>query len=397
MHLVVIADAYPPMKTSGAVQLRDLVAELCQQGNEVTLILPDATLDRPWRIEQKENLEIIRLLSLATKDVSYFRRAIGEHLLSFTMYLNFRKSPLADKHWQGIIWYSPSIFFGTLVEKLKQESGCRTYLILRDIFPEWAVDMGLLGRGMIYRYFKRKEKLQYRQADVIGVQTSSNMNYLASQYSDLPARVEVLSNWLAPALARECGIRLEETGLAGRRIFVYTGNIGIAQGMDILIDLAEAFQGDSSVGFLFVGRGTAAGRIRKLAFDKSLNNILFFDEIPPEEIPALLAQCHIGLIALDPRHTNDNIPGKFLAYMQAGLPVLATINPGNDLEVLINESRVGKVVTDNALASLKLKADELLAEFGGDPELPVRCRELAATRFSPAAAARQIVEALSDV
>lgn len=396
MQLVLIADAYPPMKTSGAVQLRDLVAELCRQGNEVTLILPDATLDRPWRLEQNENLEILRLRALATKDVSYFRRALAEHLLSFYMSRNLRRSPLGEKHWQGIIWYSPSIFFGGLVRTLKQASGCPAYLILRDIFPEWAVDMGLLGNGFVYRYFKKVEKFQYRQADVIGVQTASNMNYFAGQHSDLPARVEVLNNWLSPALVKECSIRIAGTALADRRIFVYTGNIGIAQGMDILIDLAEAFQDDSSVGFLFVGRGTAAARIRKLASGKGLNNILFFDEIPPEEIPALLAQCHIGLIALDPRHTNDNIPGKFLAYMQAGLPVLATINPGNDLEALINENRVGKVVTDSTLASLKLEADELLAESGSDPQLPRRCRELAATRFSPTAAARQIVDALQN-
>ena len=91
-----------------------------------------------------------------------------------------------------------------------------------------------------------------------------------------------------------------------------------------------------------------------------LSNILFFDEISPVEIPSLLAQCHIGLIALDPRHKNDNVPGKFLAYMQAGLPVLATINPNSDLEKLIHEKRVGEVITDNSLASLTEKARNML-------------------------------------
>jgi len=66
--------------------------------------------------------------------------------------------------------------------------------------------------------------------------------------------------------------------------------------------------------------------------------VLFYDEIDPDEIPGLYAQCHVGIVALDPRHKTHNIPGKFLSYMQSGLPVLASINPGNDLVELIQRS-----------------------------------------------------------
>ena len=394
MQLVLIADAYPPMKTSGAVQIRDLVNELCRQGHDVTILLPDASLDKPWSLEQQDNLTILRLRAMATKDVSYIRRAVAEHLMSCFMYRNFRKSPLRDKRWEGILWYSPSIFFGALVAKLKAASGCRSYLVLRDIFPEWAVDMGLLGRGMIYRYFKRKENYQYRQADVIGVQTPSVLEYFSSGYADLPVRVEVLNNWLAPATNQPCSIVLAETPLAGRRIFVYTGNIGIAQGMDILFRLAERYRDDRQVGFLFVGRGTAVARLRKLAAELSLDNVLFCDEIPPEEINGLLQQCQVGLISLDPRHRHDNIPGKFLAYMQAGLPVLAAINSGNDLEKLIIAHRVGQVVTDNKLDSLKRSADAMLAQSATDTGVAERCRQLSDKYFTSAAAVKQIVASL---
>ena len=395
MQIVLVADAYPPMKTSGAVQIRDLVGELCRQDHEVAVLLPDASLETPWYLERQGNLTILRLQAMATKDVSYARRALAEHLMSSFMYNNLQKSSLKDNRWDGIIWYSPSIFFGALVAKLKETSGCPAYLILRDIFPEWAVDMGLLGRGMIYRYFKRKERFQYEQADVIGVQTPSNKAYFRAQYSDIPARIEVLNNWLAPARTDiPCSINLSRTVLAGRKLFVYTGNIGIAQGMDILINLAATYKEDESVGFLFVGRGTAVGRLKAMVSDLSLDNVLFHDEIAPEEIPALLSQCDVGLIALDPRHRNDNIPGKFLAYMQAGLPVLAAINSGNDLEKLIDEHRVGEVVTDNNLDSLKSSAENLLVMAATDPGLAERCRQLSDKYFTPAAAVKQIVASL---
>jgi glycosyltransferase involved in cell wall biosynthesis len=394
MKIVVIADAFPPMKTSGAVQIRDLVAEFLTQGHQVTVMLPDASLASAWSLHQEGNFEILRLRAMETKDVSYSRRALAEHLLSSFMVRNLRKSPLNDQKYDGIVWYSPSIFLGGLVAKLKQASNCRSYLILRDIFPEWAVDMGLIGRGMIYRYFKGKEKFQYRQADVIGVQTPSNLGYFQKEHADLSGRAEVLNNWLAPQAGEACSIDIARTPLAGRRIFVYTGNIGIAQGMDILVRLAESYKSDASVGFLFVGRGTAVARLRKEVADLKFGNVLFHDEIPPEEISTLLHQCHVGLIALDPRHRNDNIPGKFLAYMQAGLPVLATINPGNDLEKMIVERLVGEVISDNSLESLRKKSEKLLGMSLPDSGLSQRCRDLALKTFSPSTAVSQITEAL---
>lgn len=395
MRIVLIADAFPPLKTSAAVLLRDLVAGMDAAGHAVTVLLPDAGIPQPWHSSHLGNAHILRLRARATKDVSYARRAVAEYLLPGDMARNLDRSPSAGQYWDGIVWYSPSIFFGPLVEKLKVASQCPSYLILRDIFPEWAVDMGLLKKGLVYRYFKSVERFQYRQADTIGVQTPSNLAYFREHFPDLPGRVEVLNNWLSEAEPGACSIRIAETALAGRRIFGYTGNIGIAQGMDTLIDLAREYRDDASVGFVFVGRGTAVEQVKKRAAGYGLSNILFFDEIDPAEIPGFLAQCRAGLIALDPRHRNDNIPGKFLAYMQAGLPVLANINAGNDLEAMVREHRVGRVVTDNSLARLKHEADTLLAATGKDTALPERCRVLAREKFSTTAAVRQIVSALT--
>ena len=113
-----------------------------------------------------------------------------------------------------------------------------------------------------------------------------------------------------------CSIKINETSLAGRSIFVYAGNMGVAQGLDIIIKLAKVFLPRSDVGFLFVGRGTEVPRLKKISEELNLSNVLFFDEIHPDEIPKLYAQCSVGLIALHARHKSHNIPGKFLTYMQ---------------------------------------------------------------------------------
>jgi glycosyltransferase involved in cell wall biosynthesis len=395
MRIALIADAYPPMRSSGAVQLRDLSQELLRQGHSPIVMVPSADLDRPWLLEDLNGVQVLRLKAPCTKDIGYVRRTIGEFMLPFVMLRNLRKSPLAMVRWDGVVWYSPTIFLGPMANALKKASACRSYLIIRDIFPEWAVDMGLLGRGLAYRFFKSVERYQYSVADVIGVQTPANLAYFDSWARPPQKQVEVLQNWLADALDVGASISIAKEPLAGRTIFIYAGNMGVAQGMDILIDLAERLRSRRDIGFLFVGRGSDAHRLRAGAKSRGLDNVVFHDEVDPSEIPGLYSQCHVGLVALDRRHKTHNIPGKFLSYMQSGLPVLASINPGNDLVELIEREGVGRVCTDHSLDTLQRLAEELADQMIGRNALVARCKALSAKLFSPTSVVRQIATALA--
>lgn len=394
MRIALIADTYSPLRTSGAVQLRDLSREFVRQGHELTVMLPSPDLDDQWRIEELAGVRVLRLKAPRTKDIGYIRRTINEFLMPFAMLRNLRKCPLAAEKWDGVAWYSPTIFLGPMVSALKRASACRSYLIIRDVFPEWAADMGLIGKGLPYHVFKAIANYQYSVADVIGVQTPGNCSYFTDWINSPARRLEVLQNWLANAPAAGCSISIDQTMLAGRKIFVYAGNMGVAQGMGILLDLAECVKQRSDLGFLFVGRGSDAHRLRAEATQRELDNVVFFDEIDPDEIPGLYAQCDIGLVALDPRHKTHNIPGKFLSYMQAGLPVLASINPGNDLVELITTEQVGRVCTDTSAESMAANAFELIELLSTDSGFQDRCQRLAARLFSPEAAVKQIVTAL---
>jgi glycosyltransferase involved in cell wall biosynthesis len=176
---------------------------------------------------------------------------------------------------------------------------------------------------------------------------------------------------------------------------VYAGNMGVAQGMDILLNLAERLRSRQDVGFVFVGRGSDAQRLREDAAARGLSNVVFYDEIDPTEIAGLYAQCHVGIVALDPRHKTHNVPGKFLSYMQSGLPVLASINPGNDLVGLIDGERIGRVCTDHSVDTLQRLAQELLHDVAADVGMAGRCKALSARLFSPEAVVKQITAALA--
>ena len=394
MRIALIADTFPPLRTSGAVQLRDLSREFARQGHQLTVLLPASDLDRDWELQNADGVEVLRLRAPRTKDIGYVRRTLGELLMPFAMLRNLRKSPLARQKWDGVVWYAPSIFHGPLARALKRASGCKGYLIIRDIFPEWAVDMGLMGRGLPYRFFDAVARYQYSVADVIGVQTPGNLAYFEN-WRQLPGRtLEVLQNWLGEPAKKPCAIRVDATLLAGRKVFVYAGNMGVAQGMDRVLDLAERLLHRPDVGFLFVGRGSDAARLKTTAQARGLSNVVFFDEIDPDEIPDLYAQCSVGIVALDPRHQSHNIPGKFLTYMQSGLPVLANVNAGNDLAALIRREQVGQVCESNDVEQLARMAETLLSQISTDLALPLRCSQLFARQFSVEQAVCQILTAL---
>ena len=394
MRIALVTIDFPPFRTSAAVQMRDLAIELRRQGHEPVVFVPASGLGRTWHLETQEGVEILRLDVVGTRNVGYVRRALGEFLLPFGMLRSLRGSPHEHTRWDGVVWYSPTIFFGPFVRALKKRSHCRGYLILRDVFPEWAVDLGLLRKGLAYWLLKAVATFQYSVADVIGVQTHSNKVYLERWARRGPRRLEVLQNWLAIAPDVGSSINVAATALAGRKIFVYAGNMGVAQGMDVLLELAFRLAHRTDIGFLFVGRGSEYERLSREAADLRLDNVLFFNEIQPTEIPGLFAQCHVGLLVLDPRHKSHNIPGKFLTYLQAGLPVLAKVNPGTDLIRVIEGEGVGLAYAGDSVEEFARLAGDLADNSGAHATFARRGRELGKRMFAPESAAEQICRGL---
>jgi glycosyltransferase involved in cell wall biosynthesis len=375
--------------------MRDLAREFADQGHEPVVLVPDSNLDEPWTLETRFGVRICRLRAPQIRDIGYVRRTISELALPWTMLRGLRMSPLGSEQWDGVVCWSPPIFFAPLVNALKRSSGCPSYLILRDIFPDWAVDLGLLRRGLAYRFFKWIERQQYEAADIVAVQSPSNLSFISQLESNPAIRLEVLWNWLSPAPNVGCRIDIDATALAGRTIFVYTGTMGVAQRLDGLLELAGRLRARRDIGFLFVGRGSELPRLRTTAAALRLDNVVFHDEIDAEEIPGLLAQCHVGCLALDPRHKTHNIPGKFLAYVQAGLPVLAQINANNELGELIETRGVGRVEIASSLDSLQALAEAMADDRAERERMSSRGRDLSNDLFSSSTAVRQIVAALS--
>ena len=394
MRIAIVADTFPPMRTSGAVQLRDLATDLSGKGHLVTIFLPDADLLVPWADEFVDGYTIVRLKSPRAKELNYFRRTLAEIFMPLSMLLQLRRSPYMRSRFDGVVWYSPSIFLAPFVHALKVKSRALSYLIIRDIFPKWAFDLGLIRKGMVFNFFNWVARYQYSIADVIGVQSHGDLCFVEAEVKSSNSRIEVLANWLSEAPVTRCSIDIGKTRLAGRKIFLYAGNMGPAQGMSVLLEFVRLMNVRRDLGFVFVGRGSESTKLAEKFSASSLSNVLVYDEIEPREIPGLCSQCHVGIVSLDMRHKSNNIPGKFLSYIRAGLPVLACVNPDSDLGEIIKEEKIGEVVEDGNPGALAECAQSLIESLDNDSEMSERCRSVFRRCFSTDAASTQILHRL---
>ena len=341
MKIVIIADCYPPSNLSGAIMIQELAAELYGCNHEVTVVVPDNNVSMPKSISVENNIKCIRVRSGKIKGVNRFVRALNELRLSSVIW-NACKDYFRTNPHEFVIFYSPSIFFGPLVIKLKKLWYCTSYLILRDIFPQWALDTGVIRKGPIYLFFKLMELIQYKAADTIGIESTGYLPYFSRNRIDNICKIELLPNWISlkpkyyPAEDHR-----KRLGLDGKFVFFYGGNIGIAQEMENIVTLAEKLRNRSDIHFLLVGDGTEVNSLRSMIKQKMLENITIHPSVSQDRYFGMLSQFDVGLVCLNRKLKAHNFPGKMLGYMYFAKPILASINPGNDLASFMQKNNVG--------------------------------------------------------
>jgi len=391
MRILLVVVYYLPSTMSSAKLIHDLAVEFHRQGHQPAVIAPDESIGSDYEISIEDNIEVVRVRSGKIKSAPRVLRAFNEARLSDILWKKCRQY-LADRKFDLIVYYSPTIFFGSFVDRARSFYGCRSYLILRDIFPRWALDAGVLKDGLIYRYFCRKEMEQYRAADVIGVESTKNLRYFRENDRLKNFRSEVLYNWTT---LDEVNVPIsnyrQKLGLEGKLVFFYGGNIGVAQDMDNILRLAESLRSNTNAFFLLIGEGSEAARLKETISDKDLSNIRILGAVDQDEYLAILSEFDIGLISLDRKLRTHNFPGKMLGYMYNSMPILASINPENDLKEILEQNRAGLVSINGDDDIFRSNAMRLLRDRALREEMGSNARTLLKNQFSVENAARQIL------
>jgi O26-antigen biosynthesis N-acetyl-L-fucosamine transferase len=394
VRVLILVDCYLPIYKSGAKQIHDLGIEFRRRGYDVSILTTTHDAVQPFSVCIEDGLRILRVKTRKIKGASKTLRGLHEARLSSLVWRRAGKY-LAANPGDLIVFYSPTIFWGALVRRLKALWGAPACLILRDIFPEWAVDIGLLKRGLIYRYFHKNAVSQYDNSDVIAVQSAGDLRYFTRRFRSAAYRLEVLYNWSS---LQESNLPRTQyrsrLGLQNKVVFFYGGNLGAAQDISNILRLAASLAVHQRIHFLIVGEGNELLNLRSAIADRGLRNILVLPPVEQREYLSMVSEFDIGLVTLDRRLTNHNIPGKLLAYLYWGIPVLASINSGNDLFELIGKGPSGFCLENGqdemlSSAALRLSADpHLRARMGKN------ARSLLEQTFSVEKAVQQILEAV---
>ena len=345
VRVVLLPDEYLPHGTRvHAKMMHELAVHLTSLGHSVTVVTPGTDdQEERLRISHIEGVEIWYFRTPPMRGVGLIRRALAESLLSFRAWLA-TKEKLSTLSVDICINYSPTIFFGFYAYYLRRK-GAYVYLILRDFFPQWLVDQKRLSKtSFIYWYFRVVELFNYCVANRIAVQSPKNKSVFIENNQVFRGKTSILYNWVAPPQDTSTDPKVTDIFLRkGRQktIFFYGGNMGFAQDMVNLINLARGMRYRDDAHFLFIGDGDQVELVSEAA--KELENVSYFTSVSQDVFASILRHVDVGLFTLAREHTAHNFPGKLLGYMQNEIPILGSINPGNDLHSVIEGAHAGIV------------------------------------------------------
>lgn len=284
-------------------------------------------------------------------------------------YIKAIKKYYGDVRFDLILYATPPITYGKVIEYVKKRDNARTYLLLKDIFPQNAVDLGMFSsKGLLHTFFKRKEKKLYDQSDFIGCMSQANVDYLLKHNSWIdPKKVEICPNSIEPITIEKDEtiirkVREKYSIPMDKTIFIYGGNLGKPQGMEHIIACLKACADHPHAYFVIAGSGTEYPKLKAFLDQTPLSNVQLLYQLPKEDYELLANTCDVGLIFLDHRFTIPNFPSRLLSYMQASMPVLACTDVHTDIGLIIEQGQFGYWCESQEAESFKEKIDQLCAE-----------------------------------
>ena len=382
----------------------DLLRALRDRGNSLTIVSPSErrTVGETQLLEA-DGCRILKVRIGNVQKTGLLEKGLSTVLLEGQMRRAVRKY-LSDVRFALILYSTPPITLAGVVRSIKKRDGARTYLLLKDIFPQNAVDLGMMAkdgpRSALYRYFRRRERELYRLSDRIGCMSQANVEYLLRQNPWISReRVEVCPNSIEPvpvAVSPEERRRVREKyGIpTDRVVFAYGGNLGKPQGVPFLIDCLRTQAQNDRVFFLIVGAGTEYPLLDDFLRREVPKNVRLLSALPRGEFDQMIACCDVGMIFLDARFTIPNFPSRLLSYMQARLPVLCCTDPHTDVGAVCTAGGFGWSCTGGGTTEFAKAVDE--ACQADRAAMGERAQNFLNAHFTVALAADKILKSFSE-
>lgn len=351
----------------------DLMRMFRTEGHEVYIVYPNERRSgRSTGVLSYGKIHSLGVRTLNVTKTNLVEKGLGQLLLE-SQFKSALKKYFGNVKFDIILYSTPPITFNNVIRYAKKVSGNKamTYLLLKDIFPQNAVDMGLLSKtgikGILYKMFRRKEEELYRLSDYIGCMSPANVSYVLKHNPKVNAqKVEIAPNSveLVPedsVMEVKPSLILEKYGLpTDKPIFIYGGNLGIPQGIPFLMKCLEANADREDCYFVVVGSGTFYKRLVDWKISRKPKAVTIMKGLPKDDYDQLVRACHVGLIFLDYRFTIPNYPSRLLSYLEYKMPVIACTDPNCDTGTIAEDNGFGLYAPSNDVNAFTLAVNNIL-------------------------------------
>ncbi len=351
----------------------DLMRKFRDEGHEVTIVSPrERRMGLSTCLEKTDGVRILGVRTLNLQKTNVVEKGIGQVLVTRQFRRAIRKH-LGGESFDLILYSTPPITLMGVVKCLRKKNlQAMTYLLLKDIFPQNAVDLGMMAesgvKSCLYRYFRRQEKRLYQLSDRIGCMSPANVQYVMEHNPEIEAeRVEVAPNsceireTAAMSDSQRIAVRQKHGLPVDRPVFIYGGNLGKPQGIPFLIRCLDANADRDDCHFVITGNGTEYGKINSWYGEKLPKSVSVFKGLPKDEYDRLVRACDVGLIFLDHRFTIPNYPSRLLSYLMERKPIIAATDPNTDVGTIAEANGYGFWCPSNDVDAFTACADRMLA------------------------------------
>ena len=345
----------------------DLMREFLRRGNDVYIATTaERRFGKPTHVIEAEHCHILKIKTLNIQKTNIVEKGIA------TLLLESQFDRAIRKYWGNIdfdlvLYSTPPITFNRVIERIKKRCSCRSYLMLKDIFPQNAVDLGMMKEGgVMHRMFRRKEERLYAISDRIGCMSPANSKYVIDHNPSVEnSKVELCPNAvepmeIIPLTSDERTALLERLDLpSDKTLCIYGGNLGKPQGVDFLLQVVAANEQRDGTYIIIVGSGTEYHKISRWFEEFKPSNAKLLAALPKAEYDKLIRLADIGMIFLDSRFTIPNFPSRLLSYLENSIPVLLATDKNTDMGTIAESAGFGFWAESGDLSQFMANMDKL--------------------------------------
>ena len=413
MKILLVTDSYPPEIRSASHLMLELAEELQQRGHQVTVITtwPEYNLDAGEEkktfkeLEIEDGITVIRVTTLPHHNVNYIVRGLAQLMMPLQFLLKLWKYKIKP---EAAVVYSPPLPLALVGSWLKRR-GIRNLLNVQDLFPQNAIDLGILRNPTQIRFFQALERYAYQTADIVTVHSEGNKKMVLEQNPDIAPKLKLLHNWVdidhhtinsndLSGHVNPCSAVdfRQKWNIRQKYVAVFAGVMGPSQYLELILEIAERMHQQTELLFLIVGDGKEKERLVQLAIDKKLTNVQFEGFISRNVYPDLLNACDIGLVCLSPQNQTPVVPGKILGHMAAGLPVAAFLHTASDGHALIREACCGVSANSADIEACVAVLEDLLSNSASFEQIGAAGKHYAIEHFSKQVCVSQLEAMLTS-